>query len=100
MNTLLAVISTCYIVYANDMGPNVTREIRNHEYAHCNGWEHPKGFDPATGYKKAFVPPKKYLKKFSGRLIEFAMSSNIARQMCLQKTGSPDLGCAIFIYEK
>jgi hypothetical protein len=80
----------CVITYANDMGAAVTREIRNHEYAHCNGWTHPHGWDMARGYGKAYIPPKSFLRKFAGAVYENAVSTADARELC---EGS--LGCSV-----
>jgi hypothetical protein len=75
----------CVIIFASDISPAVTREIRNHEYAHCNGWSHPEGWATKT---KAYVPPRRFLAKFAGKVYENPVSSRDARGMC-----DGDLGC-------
>ena len=81
----------CIIIYANDMGRSITKEIRDHEYAHCNGWMHPPGFET---YNKAYVPPKKYLRKYPGEVDEVSVSSYEARQRC-----DGQLGCRKLVNE-
>jgi hypothetical protein len=81
----------CIIIYANDMGPKVTREIRNHELAHCNGWEHPHGYDKARGFEKAYIPPKRFLRPISGKLYEHPMSTRDAKASCDGMLGCSDI---------
>lgn len=81
----------CMILYANDMGGAVTREIRNHELAHCNGWTHPKGLDKSRGFGKAYVPPKKFLRPFAGKLYEHPMSTKDAKASCDGMLGCSEL---------
>lgn len=90
----MSVVLACVIIFAADMGPAVTKEIRNHEYAHCNGWEHPPGFDKSRGPGKAYLPPKKYLKKYRGKVYETPVSSYEARQRC-----EGQLGCRRFVVD-
>lgn len=82
---------SCSIVYANDMGRAVTREIRTHEYAHCNGWQHAPGYDKARGYGKAYLPPKRFLHAFNGHVEESSVSTSEARDRC-----EGELGCQRF----
>ena len=89
-NLLSAV--ACIVIFANDMGAAVTREIRNHEYAHCNGWEHPKGYDKTRGYEKAYIPPKKFLRPYHGEVIEVSVSTFEAKARC-----EGMLGCQRFV---
>jgi len=84
----------CVIIYAADMGKAVTREIRNHEYAHCNGWEHPAGFDKSRGYGKAYIPPKMFLRKYPGNVYETPVTTFEARERC-----DGQLGCSLLIEE-
>lgn len=83
----------CVIIFANDMGAKVTREIRTHEIAHCAGWSHPAGDANLgkSGYQ-AYVPPKKF--KFKGELIETSVSTSEARARC-----NGQLGCSTMITE-
>lgn len=84
----------CVIIYANDMGAAVTREIRQHEYAHCNGWTHPAGMDKSRGYGKAYLPPAKFLRKYAGTVHETPVSTSEARARC-----GGSLGCSLLIQE-
>lgn len=84
----------CVIIYASDMGSAVTREIRNHELAHCNGWEHPAGFDKSRGFGKAYLPPAKFLRKYKGTVYETPVSTFEARERC-----EGQLGCSLLIEE-
>lgn len=81
----------CVIIYASDMGKAVTKEIRDHEYAHCNGWEHPKGWETKT---KAYRPSKSFLKDFKGKVYETPVSTFEARARC-----RGHLGCMEIIQE-
>lgn len=69
----LGEVSTCRIWYANNLGAKSTREIRQHEIAHCNctKWSHPVR---ASMYAEGTKPPRYCLGKFNGRLIEYPMS--------------------------
>jgi len=92
---LLASATACVIIYANDAG--ATREIRAHEYAHCNGWQHPRGYDPATGFTKAYQPPKQFLKRFPGNVYEQSVSTREAHERCEGLIGHGSLGCSALI---
>lgn len=81
----------CVIIYAKDMGRKITKEIRDHEYAHCNGWQHPPGW--AT-HNKAFVPHKKFLRKYRGNVYETPVTTFEARARC-----EGQLGCTRMIQE-
>jgi hypothetical protein len=82
----------CVIVYANDMGAAVTREIRQHELAHCNGWTHPAGMDKKRGYGRAYLPPKKFLRAYPGKVYETPVRTSEARDRC-----NGQLGCSVLV---
>lgn len=84
----------CVIIYASDMGAAVTREIRNHELAHCAGWTHPAGLDKSRGFGKAYVPPRRFLTAFKGPVYETPVSTFEARARC-----DGQLGCSLLIEE-
>ena len=81
----------CEIIYSNDLGRKITKEIRDHEFAHCNKWSHPKGWRTKT---KAWAPPKDFLKDFKGSLYEVPAPSEEVREMC-----EGQLGCSTLYNE-
>lgn len=82
----------CVIIFATTVG--ATEEIRRHEYAHCNGWDHPAGLDKSRGYGKAYLPPKRFLHKFRGNVYETPVTEFEARARCRGM-----LGCWLIIEE-
>lgn len=81
----------CVIIYANDMGAKITKEIRDHEYAHCNGWTHEHGFDKSRGFEKAYIPPKSFLRHFPGKVWEHSLSTKDVRASCSGMLGCSDI---------
>lgn len=80
LNLLSAV--ACVIIFANDMGSAVTREIHDHELAHCAGWKHPAGLDSQRGFGKAYLPPRNLVHAFKGKVYEQSVSTSEARDRC------------------
>ena len=76
----------CIIIYATTVG--ATAEIRAHEYAHCNGWQHPPGW---ASSEHAYRPPRKFLRAYPGEVIEQPVRAAEARERC-----GGELGCQKF----
>lgn len=74
MNAVLA----CVIIFSAGTNGN-WQEKRNHELAHCNGWQHPIRAS-VTG--KAFDPPRRYVRPYAGKLIEHRVSVSEAKRIC------------------
>lgn len=85
----IAATQQCVIIYSDDR-PS-TLEIREHELAHCNGWQHPHREDfNRLGYR-ANQAPAKYIRPYKGDLLEYPMSTKEARLQC-----GGHLGCQWF----
>jgi hypothetical protein len=79
---------TCVIVYPADHQSRV--EIRNHEFAHCNGWTHPEG--RRTNFKRAFqAPPELYRTPYPGRVVALPLTLPEVLSIC-----NGHLGCQWF----
>jgi hypothetical protein len=74
----LIAAATCVIVYSGGTDGN-WQEKRDHEIAHCNGWEHPEKADP-TG--RAYQPPKRFIHTYAGKIVEQHVSLAEAKQLC------------------
>lgn len=93
LSTLLA---TCVIVFPVDHDYKV--EIRNHEYAHCNGWVHPEDKKPFTGATgnhryRYYQPPADLVRKaYPGVVVYHALTLKEVKFIC----GETHVGCQWF----
>lgn len=88
-------LATCIIVVSNDR-PG-TREIRNHEIAHCacGEWHPPQTWVvPPKGYVSP-KPPKRCL-KYTGKLEVMSVPTATAQAVCRQMIGISTFGCQWF----
>lgn len=77
----LVAATVCIVVFADDR-PS-TKEIYQHEIAHCNGWVHPKRAAPKVGQNyQAYKAPARYLHEPDMEVQAYPMSSKEAKDYC------------------